>query len=212
MRDLIAELETVRRRVGSAEVPTGSGHLVELRRVYDAPVEDVWDACTDPERVSRWFLPLTGDLRLGGRYQLEGNAGGQITQCRPPNRLVVTWVFGDAETLVELDLTGSDDGGTELRLRHAVSDDEHWAQYGPGATGVGWDLTLLGLEFFLSTGEPAPDAIRLGTDPLVPALMRRSALEWGTAHEAAGVPSAQARDAAARTSAAYAPDPEKTPG
>src|SRR3954454_14649597 len=114
MRDLIAELETVRRRVGSAKVPAGSGHLVELRRVYEAPVEDVWDACTDPERVGRWFLPLTGDLRPGGRYQLEGNAGGHIMQCEPPNRLLVTWVFGDAETLVELDLTGSDDGGTEL--------------------------------------------------------------------------------------------------
>ena len=211
MNDLMAELERVRRRVDSAEVPAGPGHLVELSRVYDAPVEDVWDACTDPERVGRWFLPLTGDLRLGGRFQLEGNAGGQITECEPPNRLAVTWVFGDAVSLVRVDLTGLADGGTELRLRHAVSDDDHWAQFGPGATGVGWDLTLLGLDFFLSTREPAPDAVRLGTDPVVPALMRRSAQEWGRAHEAAGAPATQAQDAAGRTSAAYAPDPQVAP-
>ena len=44
----------------------------------------MWDACTDPERIGRWFLPVSGDLRLGGRYQLEGNAGGEILRCEPP--------------------------------------------------------------------------------------------------------------------------------
>jgi uncharacterized protein YndB with AHSA1/START domain len=211
MTDLIAELERVRRRVGSATTPAGPGHLVELRRVYEAPADDVWDACTDPERVGRWFLPLTGDLRLGGRYQLEGNAGGEITECLPPHRLALTWVFGDDVSLVTLDLTALDDGTTELRLAHAVSDNEHWAQFGPGATGVGWDLTLVGLGLFLRTGEPAPDAIRLGTDPVMPTVLRRSAREWGAAHEAAGAAATTARDAAARTSAAYSPDPQTAP-
>lgn len=41
----------------------------------------MWDACTDPERIPRWFLPISGDLRLNGRYQLEGNAGGAITEA-----------------------------------------------------------------------------------------------------------------------------------
>jgi hypothetical protein len=27
-------------------------HVVELRRNYDEPAEDVWDACTDPERIA----------------------------------------------------------------------------------------------------------------------------------------------------------------
>jgi uncharacterized protein YndB with AHSA1/START domain len=212
MRDLVAELERVRRRVGTAAVPAGRGHLVELRRIYEAPVEDLWDACTDPERVRRWFLPVTGDFRRGGRYQLEGNAGGEITECNPPRRLALTWEFGDAVNLVTLDLTPLGDGTTELRLGHAVPDDEHWARYGPGATGVGWDVTLLGLASFLRTGEPTLGTETLDSDPAMPAVLRRSALEWGEEHQAAGEPATTAQAAAARTSAAYAPDPQGPDG
>jgi uncharacterized protein YndB with AHSA1/START domain len=211
MSDLMVELERVRREVGTAAVPAGQGHLVELRRVCEAAVEDVWDACTVPDRVGRWFLPLTGELRLGGRYQLEGNAGGEITECQPPRRLALTWEFGDDVGLVTLDLAPLDDGRTELRLRHAVPDDEHWARYGPGAIGVGWDVTLLGLAAFVRTGEPAFGAEALGSEPML-GLMRRSALEWGAAHAASGASPTTTQEAAAQTSAAYAPDPHGTPG
>src|SRR5512141_2843137 len=77
MNDLIAELERVRRAVGSETAGDGRAHVVELRRVYGAPIPDVWDVCTNPDRIARWFLPIGGDLRLGGRFQLEGNAGGE---------------------------------------------------------------------------------------------------------------------------------------
>jgi len=39
----------------------------------------------------RWFLPLHGDLREGGSFQLEGNAGGDILTCTPPQLLRVTF-------------------------------------------------------------------------------------------------------------------------
>jgi Activator of Hsp90 ATPase homolog 1-like protein len=75
MKDLIDELQAVRRTVGDATLPGGDAKVVALERTYPAQPEDVWDAITTPERVARWFLPVTGDLRLGGTYQLEGNAG-----------------------------------------------------------------------------------------------------------------------------------------
>jgi uncharacterized protein YndB with AHSA1/START domain len=68
---------------------------VVVRRAFPAPIEDVWDACTTAERISRWFMPVTGDLRLGGKYQLEGNAGGEMLNCEPPRLLRVTWVMGE---------------------------------------------------------------------------------------------------------------------
>jgi uncharacterized protein YndB with AHSA1/START domain len=181
MRDLIAELDRMQRRV--------DGHVVELRRTYAAPPEAVWDACTNPERLPRWFLPLTGDLRPGGRYQLEGNAGGEIRACEPPRRLELTWEFGEQRSIVTLELAPAGED-TELVLRHAVPDDDHWAQYGPGAVGVGWDLGLMSLAGHLEgfTIEPGADVVR------------RSAAAWGEAHDA---PEAAAM--AARTSAAYAP-------
>lgn len=52
------------------------------RRVYSASQSDLWDALTNADRIPRWFLPVSGDLRLGGRYQLEGNAGGAVERCK----------------------------------------------------------------------------------------------------------------------------------
>ena len=206
MNDLIAELERVRRSVRSETADDGPVHVVELRRTYDARAEDVWDACTNPERMPRWFLPVSGDLRLGGRFQLEGNAGGEITECEPPRRLAVTWEFGGDTSLVTLDLTPAGGGATELLLRHAVGDNDHWATYGPGATGVGWDLTLLGLAQYLRSGALDVDPEAFPTSPEGLAFMRRSAADWGAAHAAAGTRAEIADEAAARTIAAYAPE------
>jgi uncharacterized protein YndB with AHSA1/START domain len=204
MRDLIAELERVRRSVGSDDGPS---HVVELRRVYGATAEDVWDACTNRERIPRWFLPVSGDLRLGGRFQLEGNAGGEIKECEPPRRLAVTWEFGGDASIVTLDIEATGDAAAELRLRHAVGDNDHWATYGPGAVGVGWELALLALELYLATGASVEAIQAAASGPDAQAFMRRSAEEWGAAHAAGGADATTASDAAARTSAAYAPQP-----
>ena len=185
MKDLIDQLGRAERAV--------DGHVVELRRTYGAAPEAVWDACTNPERIPRWFLPVSGDLRPGGRYQLEGNAGGEIRACEPPRRLELSWEFGGQSSLVTVELAPAGDA-TELVLRHAVPDDDHWQTYGPGAVGVGWDLALLGL-----AAHVAGEDLDRGT-PLPPEVMRESAAAWGAAHDAP-----EAADMAARTSAAYAP-------
>jgi uncharacterized protein YndB with AHSA1/START domain len=199
VKDLMAELERVQRSVGE----DGDAKVVELRRTYPAPADDVWDAVTNPERIPRWFLPITGDLRLGGRFQLEGNAGGEIRECEPPRRLLVTWEFGGQSSIVSVDLAPDGDG-TELLLRHAVPEDDHWAKFGPGAVGVGWELGLLGLALHLESGGRAvedPEAFTRSPEGLE--FMRRSASAWGEAHEATGEEGAS--EAAKRTLAAYAP-------
>src|SRR5690606_5977759 len=94
MKEIISELNAVRRSVGSRRMPAGEARTVVLQRTYDAPIEDVWDAITNPERIPRWFMPVSGDLREGGRFQLEGNAGGEILQCKAPDLLKVTGEFG----------------------------------------------------------------------------------------------------------------------
>jgi len=102
-------------------------------------------------------------------------------------------------------------GATEFLLRHTVGDNDDWATYRPGAVGVGWDLVLLVLALYLRTGASIdnPQAFVASTEGR--ALMRRSAADWGAAHAAGGVQAAIADEAAARTSAAYAPDPDRAP-
>ena len=58
-----------------------------LERTYETTIVDLWDAITSAERIPRRFLPISGDLRLGGRYQLEGHAG---VRSRPVMRRT-TW-------------------------------------------------------------------------------------------------------------------------
>src|SRR6187402_2271398 len=94
MVDVVREVGAIEREVGTGTIAAGEGHTVRLRRTYNAGIDDVWDALTTPERIGRWFLPISGDFRLGGTYQFEGNAGGDIVACERPNRLKVTWVYG----------------------------------------------------------------------------------------------------------------------
>ncbi len=156
--DIVREIEAVQREVGSGRIAAGEGRAIRLRRNYEAPIEDVWDALTTPERIARWFLPISGDYRVGGNYQLEGNAGGEILTCERPNKFRVTWVYGDVTdpasiSELEVRLTPAGEGSTTLELDHtAVVPDEVWAEYGPGAVGIGWDQGLLGLSLYLRTG------------------------------------------------------------
>lgn len=117
MIDIINQINTTQREIGNQAVATGDGRSVLLRRVYDAPVEDVWSACTDPERLGRWLGPVEGDLRVGGTFQLKDNAGGEILRCEEPRLIKVTWVFGEGmPTEVEVRLAPGDDGRTLFEL------------------------------------------------------------------------------------------------
>jgi uncharacterized protein YndB with AHSA1/START domain len=206
MIDVVEQINAVQRRVGSRLIEAGQTRTVIISQVYAAPVEDVWDACTNPERIPRWFLPVSGDLRLGGRYQLEGNAGGTIERCHPPESFSATWEFGGETSWIEVRLTPQPDRRTRLQIEHiALVDAERWAEFGPGAVGVGWDLAMAGLASHLSSG--AAVAAEAGPAWLASAAGRQfislSSERWGAANAAAGADQADAQAAADRTTAAY---------
>lgn len=148
--DFAVHLGKVQRSVKDLERDGKPVRAVTLARNYATSVDDLWDAVTNPERLQRWFLPITGDLEQGGRYQLQGNAGGTIQECDRPQFLSITWEFGGGMSWVELRLTRQGDNEARFSLTHICPVDDHWRQYGPGATGVGWDLGLLGLAAYFS--------------------------------------------------------------
>lgn len=177
---------------------------VILSRSFATTLEDLWDVVTNAARIPRWFLPISGELQLGGRYQFEGNAGGVITACDPPSRMAATWEFGEHVSWVQLRLANAEAGKARLTLTHTAPLSEHWEEYGPGATGVGWEMGLLGLALhFARPGAPKPDEAAFAASPDGRALMAGSSEAWGEAAIAAGTAPEQARAAARRTTAFY---------
>jgi uncharacterized protein YndB with AHSA1/START domain len=101
---------------------------LHLRRVLPAPVERVWQACTDPAALESWFWPerfatkVETDPQADGAYRIAGTdmaVGGRYRTVDPPHRLVFTWQWdGDPdETLVTVELSPGGDG-TALLLTH----------------------------------------------------------------------------------------------
>lgn len=202
-----AGLETREVRSGSRE--GAATKIVIARRTYLAGQADLWDTLTNASRIARWFLPVSGDLRVGGRYQLEGNAGGVVERCKEPESFAVTWEFGGMLSWLEVTLT-PDGERTTLELAHeAPVDPDMWRQFGPGAVGVGWDLALMGLARHFYTGMSVDPELAV-TFPASPAgakFIQLAAAAWADAAVADGDQPEAARQAAARTVAFYTPPP-----
>ena len=210
MIDVSHQISAVRRTLGDRVLEGQEARVLTISQVYDTGVDDLWDACTNPERIPRWFLPVSGELKVGGKYQLEGNAGGTVERCDPPDSFFVTWEFGGQVSWVEVRLTAEGPARTRLEIEHiAHVGDDMWAQFGPGAVGIGWDSILLGLSQHLS-GSPAvtPEnsAAWVASDE-GKRFMTLSGERWRDAHIASGAGEAEARAMADRTIAAYTTPP-----
>ena len=206
MLDISEQISAVRRVVGTRVLEAGEARTVTITRTYDVPVADLWDACTNPERIPRWFLPVSGELRLGGHYQLEGNASGTIERCDPPNSFAATWEYGGEVSWIELRLHAEGTETARFELEHiSHADDTKWAEFGPGAVGIGWELAIWALAEHLASGErvdpAAAQAWMASADGR--RFMTESSERWYEASVAAGTHPAAARAAADRTTAAY---------
>lgn len=189
MIDITGQINAVHRTIDNYQVATGPGRSLLLRRTYDASIEDLWDACTTTERISRWLAPVTGDLRPGGSFQVDGHASGTILSCQAPHLLKVTWEYGpDSVTEVELRLAEQDEGGTVLELRHTSPTEtvdeivRRMGPIGPVSIGGGWDLALVTLDRLLC--EQDLDLTRWKATPQAREFTVRSYQAWGAASQA----------------------------
>ena len=208
--DAVALARLVVREVRTAMRGGTTTKVVVARRTYPTDQADLWDAVTNRERIPRWFLPVSGDLTVGGRYQLEGNAGGVVERCDAPSSFAVTWEMGDNVSWLTITLRPVD-AGTELELAHEAEISPFWDEYGPGAVGVGWDLGLLGLGLHIdSDGDPV-DPAEFATFTMSPEgveFVRNTTTGWGDAAIADGQAESDARGAAERTFIFYTVPPE----
>ncbi len=206
MFDVPKHLGAVTRSVESTTHDGRPAKVAVATRTYPTSPDDLWTALIDPERLPRWFAPVSGDLRLGGRFQIEGNAAGEVLACDAPKRLALTWEFGGELSWVEVLLDGSDDS-TTLILRHTaeLTDQDRWDMFGPGAVGIGWELSLMGLaEHLTSERAMNPEAVEAwSTSDEGREYMTGAATGWGEAAAAGGDDRDAAMAAAARTAAFY---------
>ena len=199
MIDIANQINAIGRQVATdAETAT-----VTLQRRYPAAVSDVWEAITEPDRVCRWFLPLTGDLRPGGAFQIEGHAGGKILSCEPPEHLRVT--FGGEDSLVDVRLSAEGEQ-TLLILEHSVPLSLAGSSAGALYVGPGWDGALMSVALYLD-GRVAENPVAAANSPEGQQFCVESIDAWTAAVEITGTADAEAIAAGRQAALAqFAPD------
>lgn len=130
---------------------------VRVEDVYDTALEDLWQACTEPERLARWIAQVDGDLRVGATVQATftstWSAPVRIDVCDAPHHLVLTSEPGTPdEGQLEAWLTGE---GPRTRL---VIEDRGIPVGELPFHGAGWQVHLEDLGRALASGMSAhPD-------------------------------------------------------
>jgi uncharacterized protein YndB with AHSA1/START domain len=131
---------------------------VDFDRTYDASIDRVWTAWTDPEELKQWWGPdnvsipeCTVDLRVGGRFYIVMEAGAAMgpyagtkwpmeamyTVVEPQRKLAydaIAWTEGQKED-TQLDqvtevVFSEQDGKTRVQVKAAIN------KVGPGARGA----------------------------------------------------------------------------
>lgn len=206
--DVEGHLAATERSVSWLEIDGQPARAVTLSRGYRTSLADLWEVCTDSSRLERWFARVSGELRLGGSYQVEGNASGVITECEPQSHFHLNWEFGGDLSWVVAHFYRDGSGEARFALTHTSLLSDFWRTYGPGAVGVGWELASLGLAFHLADpSAPKPDEMEFVTSPNGRAFIAGSSRGWSEAATAAGEDADVARAAERQTTAFYTGEP-----
>ena len=129
------------RIIGTMQALDESRGAVRVEDLYDTDIEDLWEACTTPDRLARWMAHVSGDLRVGGTVQAAFTSTWtgpmRIEACEAPHHLLVTSEPGaDHESQIEAWLTAE---GSRTRLvveeRGLPIDQVHFH-------GAGWQVHL----------------------------------------------------------------------
>lgn len=128
--------------------------LVRVEDVYDTDIEDLWSACTTPDRLARWIARVSGDLSVGATVQAvftsTWSGPVRIEACDAPHHLLVTNEPGAPdETQLEAWLTAE---GERTRL---VVEERGLPVGKLPFYGAGWQVHLEDLGRSLATDGPA---------------------------------------------------------
>lgn len=80
--------------IGTMRSLDGKQGAIRVEDVFDTDIHDLWEACTNPERLARWIARVSGDLRTGGSihavFTSTWTGLGRIDACEKPHHLLLT--------------------------------------------------------------------------------------------------------------------------
>lgn len=108
------EEEPLMNTIGTMRALDDKRGAIRVEDVYDTGIDDLWDACTTPERLARWIADVSGDLRVGGTIHASFTSSWtgpvRIEECDRPHHLLLTMEPGtDDEGELEAWLTEEGD-------------------------------------------------------------------------------------------------------
>jgi uncharacterized protein YndB with AHSA1/START domain len=114
---------------------------VRVEDVYDTDILDLWEACTDPARLTRWIAEISGERRVGGLLQASftstWSGSIRIDVCEAPRHLLLT-MEPDSEDSGQLEAWLTEEGD---RTRLVVEERGLPLEHLP-AHGAGWQAHL----------------------------------------------------------------------
>jgi uncharacterized protein YndB with AHSA1/START domain len=127
---------------------------VRVEDIYDTHIDDLWEACTSPDRLARWIAEVSGEPRVGETvhavFTSTWSGAVRIDVCEAPRHLLVTTEPDtDDEAQIEVRLTAV---GPRTSLvveeRGLPVDSLHFY-------GAGWQVHLEDLARSLTADGPA---------------------------------------------------------
>src|SRR3984885_5598622 len=135
--EMNGDASTGPRLLGTLGSADGKG-VVRVEDRFDAGIETVWSALTDPSRLASWWGEVQGDLRLGGEYRARVFASGwegtgRVEACEAPRRLLVLTREPEQPEEQSIEVTLTADGGQTIVVwEERGMPPEQLAAYGAG--------------------------------------------------------------------------------
>ena len=139
-----------------------ASRTLSIQRTFNAPIELVWEAWTNPEHIAKWWGPqgmktkiVKHDFKVGGEWEyvmtmLDGNdfiAAGTYHEIVPIEKIVTSADFRPMTTGVELQiLLKAIDGKTEFTFNCVHATIEYKMQQEKMGFFKGWGSTFDRLE------------------------------------------------------------------
>nr|WKN35242.1 SRPBCC domain-containing protein [Tunicatimonas sp. TK19036] len=140
-------------------------HTIIVERVYDAPIEKVWQALTDKDQMKQWYFTLDSfEPKVGFEFSFrgQGHKGEQyvhlckITEVIPNKKLQYSWQYENYEGYSTVTFELTEQGKkTHLTLTHEGLETfpQNNPDFAKGSFATGWnELITVSLSRFLEAG------------------------------------------------------------